>query len=133
MYWIWLPKWVLLLSFILACEYPKKLTEDDAIYYVNTRRLQNEDIFSNYKSYLSQFTFAILPAKQDAVNEDYVVRVFSVVVPADNSTKPEFKPWVDEVCPFDFSMDFDIDPTQKIPVYLTKDSGGGKVTINNGL
>jgi len=37
----------------IACEYPAKLTDDDAVYYVNTRRLQNEDVFSVYKDYLN--------------------------------------------------------------------------------
>ena len=90
-------------------------------------------MFSVYKEYFNQFTFAILPSKEDAVDENYNVRIFSVVIPADNSTNPTFKPYIDEVCPFDYSMDFDINPATKIPGYLTEKSEGKDITTNNGL
>ena len=114
-----------MIIFIIACEYPS-IAQDDAVYYVNTRRLENEDVYSVYKTYLNQFTFAILPNKKDAVDdENYVVRIFSVVIPADKSSSTTLKPYIDEVCPFDFSMDFDLE--NKIPKYLSSvTTGEGK-------
>jgi len=55
------------------------------------------------------------------------------VIPADNGTKPDIKPYVDEVCPFDYSLDFDIDPTARVPIYLIEKKDGKSITTGNAL
>jgi len=44
--------------------------------------------------------------------------VFSVVIPADKTSSAAVKPYIDEVCPFDYSMEYDLDSRTKIPKYL---------------
>jgi len=53
------------------------------------------------------------------MNEDYVVRVFSVVIPAmknDDRSGKNMMSYCDEICPFDYAMNYDM--KDGLPTYV---------------
>ena len=53
------------------------LSDDQAIYYVNTRRLQKSDVMRVKQDMLNQFTYAILPNRIDAITPEFEPKIFT--------------------------------------------------------